>query len=148
MTRDGVMLRRFNDWPVRLDSYLVFVRGAAFSWGSNDCALFACNVVRELTGTDLAQRFRGKYHTKAGACAALKEFAGGGLEMLAEKTAAEHGLEEIPVPMAQRGDIVLLETSEGPTLSIVGMDGIRVTAPGTAGLEDWPLTEGRRAWRV
>lgn len=133
---------------MRLDAYLVFIAEDAFSWGSNDCALFACNVVRELTGVYLGQQFRVGYHTKTTAYAALKRFAGGGLETLAEKLAAEHGLQEVPVRMAQRGDIVLLEASEGPTLAIVGMDGIHVTAPGPAGLVRWPLERARRAWRI
>ena len=141
-------MNRFQDWPLRLEAYLSFVSEDAFAWGSNDCALFACNVARELTGVDLAEKFRGKYHTKAGAYAALKKFSGGGLESIATKMAAEHGMKEVPPLMAQRGDIVLLETTQGPTLAIVSMDGIHVTAPGPASLELWPLDKGRRAWRV
>ncbi len=142
------MLKRFEDWTVRLDAYLIWIGEYAFEWGTQDCALFACNVVRELTGTDIAKQFRGKYHTKAGAYAALKKFAGGGLEAIAVKIAAEYEMEEVPVRMAQRGDIVLLEGTEGPTLAIVCLDGTHVTAPGPTGLVRWPVEKGSRAWRV
>lgn len=141
-------LKRFEDWTVRLDAYLIWIGEDAFEWGRHDCALFACNVVQELTGADLANDFRGKYHTKAGAYAALKKFAGGGLEKTAEKIAAEHGMEEVPVRMAQRGDIVLLEATEGPTLAVVCLDGTHVTAPGPTGLTRWPVDKGLRAWKV
>ncbi|KKM85647.1 hypothetical protein LCGC14_1286970 [marine sediment metagenome] len=140
--------KRFEDWTIRLDAYLIWVQEESFSWGSNDCVLFACNVVHELTGTDLAKKFRGKYHTKAGAYSALKKFAGGGLEALAVKIAAQYEMEEVPVRMAQRGDIVLLEATEGPTLAIVCLDGVNVTAPGPTGLVRWPVDKGSRAWRV
>lgn len=141
-------MKRFEDWTVRLDAYLDWIAEESFSYGTHDCALFACNVVRELTGIDIAKEFRGKYHTKAGAYAALKKFAGGGLEAIALKMAAEHGMEEIPVKMAQRGDVVLLEATEGPTLAVVTLDGTHVTAPGPTGLVRWPVDKGRRAWRV
>ena len=141
-------MKRFEDWTVRLDAYLCWMAEGSFSWGSNDCALFAGNMVRELTGTDIAKQFRGKYHTKAGAYAALKKFAGGGLEATSVKISAEHGMEEVPVRMAQRGDIVFLKTDMGETLAIVGMDGTHVTAPGPTGLVRWPVGKGRRAWRV
>lgn len=141
-------MERFKDWPIRLEAYLACVSEDEFSWGSNDCALFACNVALELTGTDLAREFRGRYHTKTGAYAMLKKFADGGLEILILKIADEHGINEVRVSMAQRGDIVLLETDAGPTLSVVCMDGINVTAPCPTGLERWPMDRGRRAWRV
>lgn len=141
-------MKRFQDWPLRLEAYLAFIGEDEFSWGSNDCALFACNVVLELTGTDLGKEFRGRYNTKTGAYAALKKFSNGGLELLALKIATKHLMKEIPPRRAQRGDIVLLETDAGPTLSVVCMDGIHVTAPGPTGLQRWPMDRGRRAWRV
>lgn len=141
-------MKRFQDWPLRLEAYLAFIGEDEFSWGSNDCALFACNVTRELTGVDLGEQFRGKYRTKAGAYAALNKFSGGGLEAIATKMAAEHGMKEVRPRMAQRGDIVLVETTQGPTLAIVCMDGIHVTAPGPTGLELRPLDKAQRAWRV
>lgn len=141
-------MTRFEDWTVRLDAYLAWIGEESFSYGTHDCALFVCNVVRELTGTDLAKKYRRKYHTKAGAYAALKKFAGGGLEAIAVKIATEHDMQEVPVRMAQRGDIVLLEATEGPTLAVVCLDGTHVTAPGPTGLVRWPVEKGRRAWRV
>ena len=141
-------LKRFEDWPVRLDAYLAFMADESFSWGSNDCALFACNVVLELTGTDVAKRFRNKYKTKQAALSTMKKYAGKGLEAVAVKIAARFKVEEITPRTARRGDMVLLGATEGPTLAIVCLNGTEVTAPGPVGLVRWPMAAARRAWRV
>ena len=54
-------MQRYPDWPSRLERYLQAARGRPFSWGENDCALFACGAVAAMTGEDPASRFRAGY---------------------------------------------------------------------------------------
>ena len=55
-----------------------------------------------MTGTDIASWFRGRYHTRKGALAAIKERTGHAtVKAIAEYTVAEYGMESIPVLMAQ-----------------------------------------------
>ena len=51
-----------------------------FSWGGHDCALFCADRVLAVTGVDPARRWRGSYHSEAGARAVIE--AAGGLVAL------------------------------------------------------------------
>lgn len=138
---------RHVDWPDRLHQALETAREMPFEWGTSDCALFACDVVLAMTGTDLAAGFRGVYDSRRGAHYALKDVCGGGLETLVETRAAEHQIAEVPLAFAQRGDVVLLNTQTGPALGIcIGMDAV-VPIEGQ-GFTAVPMAEVRRAWAV
>ncbi len=126
-------------------------RDRAFAWGTHDCCLFACDVIRDAGGVDYAAPFRGRYRTAAGAARALRRFAGGGLEAAAEKIAQDNGLEEVPPLMAQRGDFVLVDETAGPAPLEAALGvclGETFVAAGPAGTVTLPLTRARRAWRV
>lgn len=117
-----------------------------FVWGEHDCCLFACDVVKALTGEDMAHDFRGKYTNKLEAVRVIKEFAGGGLAELAAKRAAESGLKEAPIPFAGRGDVVLVDNNGHDALGIV-MDG-RAVCAGPDGLVFLPRKLWKTAWKV
>jgi hypothetical protein len=112
----------------------------------HDCCLFACDVIADAGGRDFAAPFRGRYRTAAGAARVLRRFAGGGLEAAAEKITQDNGLEEVPSLMAQRGDFVLVDETEGPALGVCL--GETFVAAGPAGAVTLPLKRARRAWRV
>ncbi len=130
----------------RLFDLLLARRTRVFQWGENDCALFACDLVEAATGMDYAAPFRGRYRTAAGAARALRRFAGGGLEAAAEKITQDNGLEEVPPLMAQRGDFILVDVTEGPALGVCL--GETLVAAGPAGALTLPLKRARRAWRT
>ncbi len=134
-------MRRFEDWPRRLAAAIEAARGRPFSWGEHDCALFAAGVVRELTGEDLAASFRGRYRSKAEAVAILG--ARGGLEAVA--TSALGAPLGTPA-LAQRGDVVLVQTDEGLALGICCGPHAAVTGP--QGLAFAPMPAWLKAWRV
>jgi hypothetical protein len=150
-------LRRREDWPRRLVEFLEAAHGRPFSWGTFDCCLFACDAVEAMTGVDPARPFRGRYRTRRGAYAALKRFTGsrhcrGGLKETAERIAGELGMPEVRPLMAQRGDVVLIESApgeRGDALGIVDMTGrhVSVVAP-DSGYRRLPLAAAERAWRV
>lgn len=136
-------MRRFEDWPIRLNAAIEAARGRPFVWGQHDCALFAFNIVRDLTGIDHAAAYRGTYSTALGAQRALQKRGQGTLR--ASVGAALGG--EIPAVKAQRGDVLLrIQPGRGETLGIcMGADGAFV---GGAGLVFVPVSDCLTAWRV
>ena len=54
-------LTRVDGWPERLAEYLDRRALLPFSWGMQDCAMFAADAVKEITGVDIAEDLRGTY---------------------------------------------------------------------------------------
>jgi hypothetical protein len=137
-----------HDWPEILTRYLTRRQNEKFQWGTMDCCLFACDAVLEMSGLDLAEDFRGKYDSLKSAARIMKEVAGGGVLEVAVIKAGVYDIEQIPVLMAQRGDVVLLSSPLGEALGIVGLDGRWTHCPGPDGVADAPLKECMKAWRI
>jgi len=102
---------RRTDWLERMMSYVEASEEKEFVWGSCDCCLWVADAVQVMTGTDFADAFRGKYSSRRGAAAALRKYGGGTLD------------ESIPLPTvgvayAQRGDVMLVQTDDGPALGL------------------------------
>ena len=121
-------------------------RGEPFAWGRNDCATFACDIAEAVCGVDFADPLRGRYKTRRGAARVLKGFAGGGLDVAAEKIAVQHGRPEVAPSMARRGDLVLIDTDLGLALGVCV--GESIASAGPDGVALMPLSAARRAWRV
>lgn len=96
-------LVRAPDWEERLAVLLDRKSEEPFRWGSNDCALFAADAIRAMTGGDPGEAFRGQYDSRAGSAAALREHGEG---TLLKTVTAWLGQAKHPV-FAQRGDIVM-----------------------------------------
>jgi hypothetical protein len=145
-------------WQELLHEYFLRRQNEAFKWGTMDCCLFACDAILELTGVDLAEDFRGQYDSLLSAVRVMKKFIGQEptssdeefhlVEAVAEKVAANFGLEEVPVLMAQRGDVLLLDSPLGKGLAILGLRGTHAHCAGPDGTVDVPLQECLRAWRI
>lgn len=128
------------DLPERLQAFIDSRRDRPFAWGSHDCALFAADWVESVTGSDPADGIRGRYQTALGAGRVIKRE--GGLEAIANSRLGER----VEPKLAQRGDVVLLEGSHGPTLGVcLGVD---AAAPGEDGLMLVPMNRAQAAWRV
>lgn len=114
-----------------------------FVWGQNDCALFAADAVKIMTGTDYAEEFRGKYKTEAGAKRQLAKASEDGLVgILNDK------LEPIDPNLCQRGDVILFRTDLGPTTGIYWHGGAFTTSPDGVKLFDSIHNDIIKAWRV
>ena len=133
-------MTRCQDWPARLAAEIERARHARFRWGEHDCALFAADVVRALTGFDLAAEFRGTYRSSLGARQWLRKYCG--LLVLATRKLGD----PIPVAVAARGDIVARCDERGPALGVCL--GARCAFTGPRGLMFLPLAECVQAWRV
>jgi hypothetical protein len=144
-------LTRHEHWATRaFHQFLKARAGVPFTWGSQDCALFAADGIEAMTGVDIASDFRGKYHDEASALAAIAEICGGKtLEDAAVYCATKHGLLERKHPLfAQRGDLVVLEDSGRIIAGLVHLNGRHVVAPGDKGLKRLPITQILRSWDV
>ena len=120
-------------------------RAHPFRWGEHDCALFAFNVVRDLTGVDHAAEYRGRYNTEFGAVRCLKEQADGTLRGAIQKALGE----PIAPTLAQRGDVVLWSQPEfGDTVGVcIGAAAVFVGIE-PAGLVRVEMAKCSAAWRI
>jgi hypothetical protein len=147
------MIAFVDHWQELLHAYILRRQNELFKWGTMDCCLFACDAVLELTGVDLAADFRSKYDSLLTAMKAMREFTGQDetetlVESVAEKVAALNEIQEVPLLMAQRGDVILLDSPLGKGLGILGLRGTTVHCAGHDGIVDVPLEECLRAWRI
>lgn len=140
------MLTRYQDWPIRLEHFIVDRKKEPFHFGTFDCCLAVCDAVKEMTGIDIGESFRG-YNGKDEADIVLEK--NGGVEGIAEHVSKHYDIEEIGVPFAGRGDICLVDYEEQLCLGIVFTDGRNIFAPHFPG--GWgsvPIMTARRAWRI
>lgn len=149
-------LQRFENWPELLAGFLAQHANTPFEWGRQDCALFACDAIHIMTGVDLAESFRLQYQSALGASKQIqKALVGmggnpfGGLEELALRVCLANGMEEIPVELAGRGDLLLGKTAlDYPALGIVDVHGTTGVFVGVVGLRRMGIRECEHAWRV
>ena len=141
------MIRR-EDWPERMDAAISLARRRKFSWGRHDCALFICDVVEAMTGTDMAYGLRGRYSDELGAKAIAGELGGAGLRALARFIASRFGLQEVLPRYARRGDAVLARAAIGGRLAFGVCVGAETLIAGPDGLVAIPLERSVKAWRI
>jgi hypothetical protein len=134
---------RFPDWPQRLAATLEAARTRTFSYGGFDCALFAADCVKAISGVDYAANLRG-YRTQTEAYRIIA--AHGGLEELLTSLLGA----PIHTAFAQRGDVVLAEIPvvEQEGLSVGVCLGAFCAFPAGVGLTQHPRTVAKVAWRI
>jgi hypothetical protein len=141
-------LKRRRHWERHLAAQFKAAAKRSFSWGTFDCALFACDSIAIQTGIDPGASYRNRYKTRAEAEVIL----GAGKDALAqtaEKITKQFGMKEVGVHHARRGDLVFLNngTPQG-ALAIIDFTGIFALCPGSNGLMQVKRHRWRRAWRV
>jgi hypothetical protein len=143
-------LKRLNTWTTALHTFFMGEANLPFAWGSNDCCLFAANAVEAITGTDLADDFRGKYRDEASAFALINSVSGGStVADAAAHCAAKHGLTEYTHPlMAKRGDLVVISNGGNLIAGVVHLNGRDVISTSGTGLVRLPITAVVRSWSV
>lgn len=130
---------KHSDWHNRLIAVIRAAEKRPFLWGEHDCCLFAADCAEAMTGDNFADGWRGTYDSETGAKKALLR-GGGSLEKVLAKY-----LDEVPVKMAQRGDIAVVENAGTRCAGVIY--GGAVWVPGETGLvclRIKPLS----AWRV
>ena len=137
--------QRRPDWPERLAETVASARERPFAWGRHDCALFAADCVLAMTGYDPAAPFRGRYSTARGAARSIRRVTGA-REIGVAFGDALLGPRLTSPMLAQRGDLVLVPTPEGPAFGVVLPLGVMVVAE--RGLVEYPLTAALVGWRI
>lgn len=130
---------RCRDWQARLAAFVADRRTMPFSWGVNDCCIFAADAVCAMTGQDPAAALRG-YSTAIEAARLVDQH--GGLRQIATDAL---GAEVLPV-MATIGDVVLV-ANEGRELLAVCNLGTAI-APGEWGIVALGMNAALAAWKV
>ncbi len=134
---------RYHDWPERLFEVVKRAQNSEFKWGKNDCALFACDCAKAMTGVDYAADFRGKYSSRKGAMVALRKIEG---VKSISKLASKYLGEEIALTSVQRGDVVLIKVDSSEALGVVvGSYAVFLTS---SGIQTVLLSKCILAWRV
>jgi hypothetical protein len=135
-------MNRLPDWRVRLHETVESSRRVEFRWGVTDCAIWAADVVRALTGEDIAAAFRSAYTDAKGARRALKK---AGFSDLADMAASY--LEEIPIMLARDGDLAAIPAEDfGHALGVVVGERVMVRHPSGIGSID--RAEAVKAFRI
>jgi hypothetical protein len=142
-------LKRTPHWPTReYHDFLLSRARQPFEWGTNDCASFAADGIRAITGVDIMAELRG-YTSNVGAMQKIQDVTGASsLEDALAWCANKHDMTERQhVLMAQRGDLVLYHNGDGSIAAgLVSLTGRDVVSPGDGGLLRTPLSSIHRVW--
>lgn len=144
-------LTRTPHWATReLPQFLSERQHTSFEWGVSDCCLIAADAVLAITGTDIAEDFRGMYHDQESAFALIESVTGGTtVADAASYCATKNGLAEWKYPLlAQRGDLVVIQDGMQLIAGFVHSNGRCAVSIGDDGLKLFPLTQITRAWKV
>tara|TARA_R100001086_G_scaffold248804_1_gene186619 strand:+ start:937 stop:1386 length:450 start_codon:yes stop_codon:yes gene_type:complete len=133
-----------QNWPTLLIEYIQKAGRDPFQYGTNDCALFASNWVRKITGSDPAYKFRDQYTNEMGSYMALKKYGTGRLD-----TTFDEYFERGIVRNARRGDICSHVPDGDRDLMVMGIiaDGNGVFLS-EQGLTTLPVIHIKEVWKV
>lgn len=117
-------------------------KNQTFSWGKNDCALFAANWVVAATGYDLMEEFRGRYSTELGSLRVLKRYGEGDLISSCAKKMEEFKFEECLPSYSPRGAVGAFDGCLGIVVDhrAVFLNQQRITLV--------PVSRLNRVWRI
>lgn len=137
-------MKRRSNWPRLLADFLREKQAEPFDWARNNCAFFAADWLALSTGVDPAADLREEVTSALSAGRVLR--ARGGLVQIAGEVCFRWEWPEIAARVAQRGDIAVHETPQGPALGVVL--GAQVAFAGASGVVLNPLRNCATAWRI
>jgi hypothetical protein len=133
-------MKRLQNWQTRLSEYLTANALTHFEYGSLDCGIFVAGAIEAMTGVDVAESLRGKYHSRREAFAEIRSLCGKAtMEAVAVYLAEQYGLKEVPLSFAQRGDPVVLKKGRASTLGVIAMHSTEVLMPYQNGILRVPI---------
>jgi hypothetical protein len=134
---------RHPEWQKRLADVIAASEREHFAYGRHDCVQFAFRCAASVTGRKCIPAHR-NYKSKRGSQTAMRR---AGFKSLGEVVGSVFELLSFPL-LAQRGDIVLIDSTNGDALGVVGIDGATVHCLGPQGFQNLPLSRAIQAWRV
>lgn len=132
---------RLKDWQTHFSEFISERRKHRFSWGKNDCCLFAADSTLAVTGKDFASDYRGTYNDEASASTLIQSF--GSLENLCT---ALTGIQPVSAAYADIADVVLASYAGRELLAIA--NGVHVLAVSGEGLINLPLSVCTKTWKI
>ncbi len=139
-------IRRYEDWPLRLDAAILALSDREFQYGDYDCALVVAELIAAMTGADFAEEFR--YDTKLKSLRIIRDKGDGTIDGLADYVATRWELPECGINFANRGDPVLCDTELGRTFGVIDLTGRLIVCAAARGFVRLPLATGVRAWHL
>ncbi len=133
-------MTRIKGWERHLLDFIASRRAEPFAWGANDCCTFANGAALAVTGENVMEGVR-PYSTALGAARALVEAGCRSFEELVDRL-----LPVVPVGLAKRGDLALIEKDGNGLLMVV--EGETLVGPDTSGVMRLPRARAVKAWRV
>lgn len=140
------MIKRRQDWQVRLSQYLTEAGCRRFRWGSHDCVMHCVSAIKAITGEDLGAEYRGRYRGRSSAKALRDEIWNGSID----NAFTEHfGPMLGNMRKAKRGDVAKSFTDDGEEVyGVVDDTGRAVCLVTASGLTRWPLDRFVGFWSV
>lgn len=132
---------RLQNWQSFFSEFIEHRKHSRFSWGKNDCCLFAADSTLAITGKDFAAKYRGVYNDETSALALIGKF--GSLEQLCSTLT---GIAPIAASYADVGDVVLAKYAGRELLAVA--NGIHVLAVGSEGIIMLPLSTCTKTWKI
>lgn len=147
-----VKVAREENWQRLFHDFIEARSDAPFAWGVNDCCTFAADAVLAMTGADLAAEYRGQYSdlfTAQVRMATVTGVGGATVEDVLAHAATQFALTELSsVKLAQRGDLVVFDGEEGPSVGVVYLNGVHAAFVAPDGLHRIPVLKCRRAFAI
>lgn len=131
-------MNKVQNYLEKLNELIKASMEAPFSWGVMDCCVFAAKAVDAQYGTEI-EKDTHSYSTEIGANRFIKKHA------TSLETLIDTYLNPVEIGFAQRGDIVLFITDNGPTTGLMWLNGVWSTAP--EGLRFFTDVNIIKAWR-
>ena len=135
-------MKKLN-WAIDFLDFVESRHDTPFTWGTNDCAIFAADATMTMGVPDPVPNSRGKYSTEAGAKRHLKSQYG---DLYAVWDRVFERLEN--VNYAQNGDVVLFDGDLGLTCGIYWNGGVFAPAMEGIRLVGEQHSKLLAAWRV
>lgn len=142
LTNAGPSLVRLPDWQPRFSAFLRERRSLPYEYGVTDCACFAVDAVRVVTGTDLAPGVERPRSAIEGG----RFLVAHGVRTIEELFAGTLGTPWEHLGQGRRGDLASFFAAGETHMALV--TGVAAVTPGPSGLVTVPSSLWRRAWRI
>lgn len=137
------MINRHSTWRAAYKQCIAESRRRPFELGTFDCAIFPADVIRAMTGVDIAERYRGRYNDFRSAVEIIRgEGFANHEQMLAT------WFEQIPVAFATVGDVVSYNVDHAFGVALGVVNGERCFVLREEGLGTLDLLTANAAYKV
>jgi len=141
-------LKRYQDWPTRLEKAIRSHDRRRFRYGWHDCCISPVNCLKAMTGVDIIKEFGIAYTTEEEAKAFLTSKRGM-VNMLKWFAKALNVTAYSNVNRVKRGDIVLVGLEGGnKALGIIDLTGRRALVASSKGWKSYDFTAILMAWDI